>query len=162
MLDINKIKELLEKEKIDELTVYLDEHKNEAADLLYAMGVVCYERQDYKNAIICFESAGEKNHPESMGYLAYIYYYGKGVAKDNGKAYEWAEKGMYENDGNSIYILGLMFEDKSAIDYMLFSPYQNDNLDKDAFKMFKKGEALGHEQCKFKISTINFRFPMKI
>ena len=51
MLDINKIKELLEKEKIDELTVYLDEHKNEAADLLYAMGVLSYDRQDYNQTV---------------------------------------------------------------------------------------------------------------
>lgn len=126
----------------------------------YLLGKIYYQggygvEQNENLAVHYFKQAAN-NFLDAHGFLASIYYYGKGVAKDNGKAYEWALKGMYENDGDSIYILGLMFEDKSAIDYMLFSPSRNDNLDKDAFNMFKKGEALGHEQCKFKVAEFYF------
>lgn len=154
MLDINKIKELLEKEKIDELTVYLNEHREQSMDLMYAFGVNFYDKENYVKAISCFETAAKNKHPSSIGYLAFIYFHGEGTSKDYKKAFEYAKMGADLNDENSIYILGLLYQLGFVEDY-LFLVAKSERLEPaydKAFEMFKKGEELGDYNCKFEVA----------
>src|SRR5262249_48896077 len=48
---------------------------------------------------------------DAMNSLGESYYYGRGVAKNYGKAWEWYEKAAAKDDSNAMYKLGLLYED---------------------------------------------------
>lgn len=79
-----------DKMSVGELRKYAEEEEEDPM-AQYRLGVLYYERENYKVAIEWFRKAASNDSENAKIYLASCYYYGLGVSRDNYMAKVWLE-----------------------------------------------------------------------
>jgi TPR repeat protein len=65
--------------------------------------------QDYKEAVVWFLKASEKNNSEAQCYLGVCYSDGKGIAKNRQESFKWYKMSAENNNSNAQFVLGLNY-----------------------------------------------------
>ena len=79
------------------------------------IGMVAYEKGDYKTALPIFEELALKGDAEAQNHLGVMYENGQGVKKDYLKAIEWYEKSVNQGDEMAQYNLGVVYHDSKGV-----------------------------------------------
>jgi len=129
---VDKKDEILSVEKGELIRRYLIELSEDAEldkdDSMFAMlllGIMYYVgrgvEQNYREAVMWYEKAGDKMDSYALCNLGYCYYYGRDIAVDYSKAYPCFSYSSFLGNPNAMYKLGDMFyngyhvdEDKDA------------------------------------------------
>jgi len=76
------------------------------ANWLQAMGVACFQQNDFAEAVKFFSQSAEHGHAEAQCYLGFCLMYGQGVAKDESKSIVWFCKAAAQGNASAEYCLG--------------------------------------------------------
>jgi TPR repeat protein len=80
----------------------------EAPDIRYAVAVLAYDRGKYDEALSTFRELADTGTPEAEFMLGAMYFYGKGVVRDDVLAAIWFHKAANKGNANAQFALGSM------------------------------------------------------
>lgn len=93
------------------LTCYQRAAKRHNADALYRLGeLYMTDSSKWKESVDAYTEAYERGKLSAAGPLAQAYMAGKGVEKDNKKAFAYAQKAAADGDAHSCMLLGYCYE----------------------------------------------------
>ena len=72
----------------------------------YAEGVLAYDRGRFSDALIEFQKLAERGHANSEFMLGAMYFYGKGVARDDAVAAIWFHKAALQGNATAQLAFG--------------------------------------------------------
>lgn len=78
----------------------------EAPDIRYDVGVLAYDRGSYAEALAIFRDLATTGAPEAEFMLGAMYFYGKGVTRDDTLAAIWFHKAANKGNANAQFALG--------------------------------------------------------
>ncbi len=67
------------------------------------------QRKDYVTAAKLLSPNAEQGRPQAQAYLAFFYYFGKGVPRDYGAAVKWAQKAADQDEPMGNVLLGMSY-----------------------------------------------------
>ena len=97
-------------------------------------GSQAFLADDFDHAFQLFKKAAEAGNAQAMGYVGYLYQFGRGVSQDYLKAQQWYERGIAAGDPTSMNNLGYMYEKGSGL---------NHNYEK-AMTLYQQAAAMGN------------------
>jgi TPR repeat protein len=80
------------------------------ANAMTALGVLYHGVGEDEKAAEVASQAAKMGEPNAQSLLAWLYYLGKGVPKDDGEALKWARESAEKNVGGGLRLLGLMYQ----------------------------------------------------
>eukprot|EP01084_Bolivina_argentea_P204373 349021_1 len=135
--------------------------------------------KEYHQAVTFLTESATKGHAASQNNLGYCYEFGKGVEKDESKAFEWYHKSAAQNYSASFVNLGYLFlkrqQYENAFKYFLKASKNEDNIQSWyylglmhekgyyvpinihlALEYFEKASQKGHELATIKVGDCYF------
>ncbi|MDC0158088.1 sel1 repeat family protein, partial [Verrucomicrobia bacterium] len=107
-------------------------------------GMRLAEEEQWEEAIERLRRAAEGGHADAQNELANMYYEGKGVGKDLGKAYEWYREAASQGDATGQKDLGVMY-------------YRGEGVEQDhaeAFRWFHKAAEQGDAEAQSNLAEM--------
>jgi tetratricopeptide (TPR) repeat protein len=71
-----------------------------------AMGVACFQQNDFAEAVKFFTQAAEQGNAEAQCYLGFCLMYGQGIGKDEARSIVWFCKAAAQGNAGAEYCLG--------------------------------------------------------
>jgi TPR repeat protein len=85
-------------------------------NVLFAEGLRYGTAHNYIPAAECYLKAAERGHIKAQVALGHLYFEGKGVEKDDKKAFDWLHKAAEQGDSIAQYTIGLMYHDGDGVE----------------------------------------------
>lgn len=89
----------------------------------YDAGVRAYEANDYARAISEFRDQAVRGHAGAQFMLGVLYFYGKGVVRDDGVAAAWFHKAALKGHAGAQLAFGSLFIDGVGVERDLTTAY---------------------------------------
>lgn len=82
----------------------------------YQKGKDLKEKEQYKEAFVCFSKAAELGNIEACNEVGECYFYGNGVAQDNEKAFSWYRKAAIQGHSTAQVNLGYCYSNGVGVE----------------------------------------------
>lgn len=118
------------------------------------LGILYWEKKDYKKAFLYYYDAAERNYPEAKYYVARCYLEGLGTEINETKGLEWLYKAAEQKDKEALFCLGESYEKGYLVDkdeskafyYYLESAKQGDSDAQNKLGYIYRKGSLGQKE----------------
>ena len=115
------------------------ENEPKDAQAQYELGLKYYEEKNYSEAATWYRKAAEQGHVRAQYELGGLYHIGRGVTKDNQKAFKWYRKAADQGYADAQNGLGYIYQ----IGLGVTRDYQ------EAIKWYRKAAEQGHANAQY-------------
>lgn len=144
---LNVVFEGMYSENYEEYKRIESKAQNGDAEAQIEIGNIYEQNQKFSAAVFWYKRAAESGNPVAMCYLGSFYTLGRGVQKNNDKAFYWYKKSADTGDKIGLYYLGLCYERGVGI---------KQNF-KEAFNYYKKSAELDYEDAFISLANLYFK-----
>ncbi|MBO5122781.1 MAG: sel1 repeat family protein, partial [Oscillospiraceae bacterium] len=126
-------------EQESEVAAKLLELLKAAKEHPFDLGVACFEKNDYKKAVLYFRIAAQQGDANAQFNLALCYSQGQGVEQDQSEAARWYRKAAEQGDAKAQFLLARHYENGNGVE----QNYQ------EAFHWYHKAAEQGDVNAQF-------------
>ena len=120
------------------------ENEPKDAQAQYELGLKYYEEKNYSEAATWYRKAAEQGHVRAQYELGGLYHIGRGVTKDNQKAFKWYRKAADQGYADAQNGLGYIYQ----IGLGVTRDYQ------EAIKWYRKAAEQGHANAQYNLGRM--------